>query len=259
MPRIELIPEVYYQPNDPYHWEVDNLPLKNIIRRQNLINLALDNVIVQMTDAIGTQGSVANRLNQSIDADGNLKTTAIDEAMHSIEAHVDTDDFVRMTTEQSAKLDGISDDATNLSLLINSDGSNFVTFDDGIVKFEPSSTITPEVEQPNVIKFHLSFPVESAHRHYYGLTPVPQDLITPDYLNYKVTSVATPYVEGSLRVYINGMRIFEDCEVYVPGVLITDPWTLISFTSDYANGLFALSSAISDDDNIRIDFEISLV
>ena len=48
MPRIELIPEVLYQPQDPYHWEVDNLPLKNILRRQNLINLSVDNILEQI-------------------------------------------------------------------------------------------------------------------------------------------------------------------------------------------------------------------
>lgn len=258
MPRIELIPEVYYQPNDPYHWEIDNLPLRNIVRRQNLINLALDNVIEQMTDAIGTQGSLANRLNQSIDADGNLKATAIDQALHSIEEHQDSLDYVRMTKEQSDKLDLIADEATNFGLLVNSDGSALVAFEAGYVRVEPSTTITPVVEAPNILKFEFGFPANAAHQHFYGLTPLPVS-ITPDYINYKVNSVATPFVEGTLRVYINGIRIFEDAEVYVPGALITDPWTLLSYTPDHANGLFALSAAISDEDIIRVDFEIALV
>ena len=103
MPRIELIPEVLYQPNDPYHWEIDNLPLKNIITRQNLINLALDDVLEEMRDAIGTAGSVANRLNQSIEQDGSLKATAIDATLHNIEDHTDGSAFVRMSSAQSAK------------------------------------------------------------------------------------------------------------------------------------------------------------
>ena len=77
MPRIELIPEVKYNPLDPIHHYYDNLPLENILRRINLINLALDDVILQMRDAIGTQGSLANRLNQSIESDGSLKKQAI--------------------------------------------------------------------------------------------------------------------------------------------------------------------------------------
>ena len=72
MPRIELIPEVLYQPQDPYHWEVDYVPLKNMLRRQNLINLSVDNILEQIRDAIGTQGSLSNRLNQSIEEDGTL-------------------------------------------------------------------------------------------------------------------------------------------------------------------------------------------
>lgn len=233
--------------------------MKNIIRRQNLINLALDNVIEQMTDAIGTQGSLANRLNQSIDADGNLKATSIDEALHSIEEHADTSDYVRMTKEQSDKLDLIADDATSLALLVNSDGSNLIAFDAGYVQLEPSSTVTPRVETPNILKFDFAFPASAAHQHFYGLVPVHVNLVTPDYIHYKVNSVATPFVDGSLRVYINGIRIFEDAEVYVPGALITDPWTLLSFTPDYVNGLFELSAAISDEDIVRVDFEISLV
>lgn len=257
MPRIELIPEVYYQPNDPYHWEIDNLPLKNIVRRQNLINLALDNVIEQMTNAIGTQGSLSNRLNQSIDEDGNLKSDAIDQALHSIEEHQDSVDYVRMSKAQSDKLDLVADEATNFGLLVNADGSNQVAFDAGYVRIEPSATVTPVIESPNILKFNLGFPISAAHQHFYGLIPVAANLITPDYINYKVNSVATPYIEGSLRVYINGVRIFEDAEVYVPGALITDPWTLLSYTPDYQNGLFVLSAAISDEDVIRVDFDIS--
>lgn len=259
MPRIELIDPIYFSPNDPYHWEIDNLPLKNIIQRQNLINLALDNALEQMRDAIGTQGSFANRLNQSINADGSLKTSAIDDALHSIEEHEDTDDFVRMTKLQSDKLDLVANEATNLEVHVSTDGSAFLSFDEGVLNIEPSDTVTPRIEAPNKLKFDLAFPVAAAHRHFYGQTPVHAVAIDPDYMNYKVTSVATPYVDGSLRIYINGVRIFEDDDVYVPGNLVDDPWTLLSFTSDAENGTFALSAAISDDDIIKTDFDASFV
>ena len=145
MPRIELIPEVLYQPQDPYHWEVDNLPLKNILRRQNLINLSVDNILEQIRDAIGTQGSLSNRLNQSIEEDGTLKTTAINNAMHSIEDHEDTEDYVRMTKVQSDKLDLISDEANNLSFQINTDGSSSILFDAGVVEIQSSNSVVPIV------------------------------------------------------------------------------------------------------------------
>ena len=257
MPRIELIPEVYYQPNDPIHWEYDNLPLKNIITRQNLINLSLDDVLEQMRDAIGTQGSVANRLNQSINSDGSLKATAIDDALHSIEEHADGTTYVRMTRAQSDKLDLVTDEATDVVVQVNSDGSAMITFDTGSVIFDVSDSVTPSVTAPNRVKFNLAFPAAAAHQHYYGLTPVHANLVTPDYTNYKVNSGASAFVEGSLRIFVNGIRIFETDEVYVPGSLVDDPWTLLSFTPNYANGTFALSSAITTDDIIRIDFDIS--
>jgi len=257
MPRIELIPEVYYAPNDPYHWEVDNLPLKNIIQRQNLINLALDGALEQMRDAIVTQGSVANRLNQSIEQDGSLKTVAVDDTLHSLEEHADTANYVRMSKSQSDKLDLITDEATDIILQVDKDGSNVVTFDSGTVIFESSDTVIPSVTSPNKVKFDMVFPASAAHRHYFGLVPVHADG-TPDYINYKVTSVSTVYIEGSLRVYINGVRIFESDEVYVPGPLVDDAWTLMSVTPDHANGTFVLSTALSEDDIIRIDFDILL-
>ena len=261
MPRIELIPEVYYAPNDPYHWEYDNLPLKNIIEQQNIINLSLDNVLEEVRASIGTQGSMSNRLDQSINADGSLKTTAIDDALHSIEEHADSDDYVKMTAPQSAKLDLITDEATDVVIHVDpsGDGSNLIQFNSGTVSFQSSSSVTPVVTSPNILKFDLAFPVAAAHRHYCGQTPVPVNLVTPDYINYKVDSVATAYVDESLGVYVNGVRIFEGDDVYVPGALVDDPWTLMSFTSDDTNGTFELSTAIDGDDIIKIDFERSFV
>lgn len=259
MPRIELIDPVLYQSNDPYHWEIDNLPLKNILRRQNLINLALDNVIDLMRDAIGTSGSVANRLNQSIEADGSLKTVAVDDALHSIEEHADTDDYVRMTKDQSDKLDLIADEATSFKIKIFTDDTEYVEFENDQLIIKPSASVETEIVAPNILKFNLGFPIEAAHQHHYGLAPVHVELSDPDYMNYKVDSSSSEYVEGSLRVTINGVRIFEDVDVYVPGVLVDDPWTLMSFTSDYENGLFELSTAISEDDIIRIDYDTLMI
>ena len=261
MPRIELIPEVYYNPQDPYHWEVDNLPLKNIIRRQNLINLSVDNLIGQIRDAIGTQGSVSNRLNQSINPDGTLKIDAVDATMHSIEHHIDTDQFVRMTRDQSDKLDLIAEEATNLSIQIDTDGTNSVLFDGGIIEIQASESVVPFIVAPNVLKFNLGFPIAAAHQHYYGSTPVASDLLDPDFTNYKVDSNSSVFIEDSLRVYVNGVRIFSSIhsQVYVPGSLADDPWTLLYFTPSPTDGTFVISSALSEDDIIRIDYDISFI
>lgn len=258
MPRIELIQPIFYGPDDPIHWEVDNLPLKSILTRQTLINLGLDNVIAQMRDAIGTQNTVANRLNQSINPDGTLKTAAIDQALHTMDDHTDTDNYVRMTLAQSDKLDLIADEATNLGLQIYTDATTFITFNQGVVKFEPSDTVTPSIEAPNIVKFNFAFPTDVAHRHFYGLNPVPSNLVNPDFVNYLVDSVSSVFITGSLRIHINGIRIFSDAEVYVPGSLVSDAWTLISFTENSTQGTFELSSAITDEDVIRVDFDIQL-
>jgi hypothetical protein len=261
MPRIELITVPLYNPTDPYHFEFDNIPLKNILRRQNLINLSLDNVIEQIRDAIGTQGSIANRLNQSINANGSLKKAAVDEALHSIEEHEDTVDYVRMLRSESDKLALVADEATNTSLEIQLDenGVDVVTLDNGPARLVPSNTVTWSVESPNKISANLTFPVEAAHRHYYDQEPVPVDLNEPDYINYKVNTAGTPFVEGTLRVYINGVRLSATTSIYVPGALVNDPWTLMTYTSDFENGLFSLSTAVSEDDVVRIDYDISYI
>lgn len=254
MPRIELISVPLHNPNDPYHFEFDNLPLKALKVRQELINGSLDNLISQMRDAIGTQNTVANRLNQSINPNGSLRSEAINDALHSIESHEDTDDYVRMTKAESDKLSLIADNATNITFLADA-----VELDSGELVFESSTSIEVEVEAPNIIKWNLAFDPSSMHQHFYSLTPVDDNLTTPDYINYKVNSISSAFISGSLRVYINGIRIFSDQEVYVPGSLVDDPWTLLQFTPNASSGTFALSSAISSEDVIRIDFDISFV
>jgi len=257
MPRIELIDVPLFGPSDPIHWNTENMPLRSLMTRQNLINLALDDVIQQMRDAIGTQNTVANRLNQSINANGSLKAQAIDNALHSMDDHTDSTNFVRMTAAQSAKLDLIADEATDLTLQVT-DGSATVVFDAGNVLFQPSDTVSMSVTAPNILKFNLAFPASAAHQHFYGLEPVHSDIVEPDYTNYKVNAIPSPFIEGSLRVYVNGVRIFADDAVYVPGSMVEDAWTLLSLTPDHDAGTFELSAALSDEDIIRIDFDIAL-
>jgi len=161
--------------------------------------------------------------------------------------------------EESEKLATISDEATDIRFQIYTDETSFVEFDEGILNIQPSTTITPSFESPNIVKFNMAFPTEAAHQHFYNLVPVAENLITPDYMNYLVTSIATPFIEDSLRVYVNGVRIYSDVEVYVPGAMVDDAWTLLSFTPDHINGSFELSSALSSEDVIRIDFDTALL
>ncbi len=269
MPRIELISVPLFGPNDAYHWSVDNIPLQNLMRRQQLINLALDDIIEQIRDAVGTQNTVANRLNQSIAADGSLKTEAIDEALHSIAEHADTDEYVRMTKAESDKLELIAEEATDVYLDVQN-GVSTVEFDSGAVKLRDSDTVTLTIEAPNVVKFNMAFAPEAAHKHYYNQKPVHAVAESPDFINYKVNSISSVFIEESLRVYVNGVRInpaasdatdqeIAEAEILVPGALIDDPWTTIYFIPNPDEGTFSLSAEITDQDVIFIDFDISLV
>lgn len=262
MPRIENTPVHLFGPEDPYHWAFDNLPLKNLMRRQNLINMALDDLIEINRNAIGTQGSVANRLNQSLDEDGTLKAEAVDETLHSIESHTDSDTYVRMLKAESDKLALIADEATNLMVEVPVGDDTTYVFEEGIIKFEDSSSVTWDLTDSNKLKAHLAFPAESAHRHFYDQVPVlveEEIVIGGDNYDayFKVNSEATPFIDGSLRIYINGVRLTANNSVYVPGYLVTDAWTLMTFASDAENGIFALSAAIAESDIVTIDYDIS--
>jgi hypothetical protein len=224
------------------------------MRRQNLINMALDNVIAQMNNAVGTQGTISNRLNQSIAQDGSLKKQAMDDAEHSIDAHADSETYVRMQRAESAKLQLVSDGATNLYIQVVTGQQGELTFSDGALRFVPSNTVTFSVDEPNELKFNMVFPEDAAHSHRYGVTAVPADLVHPDWTNYKVST--TPYTGGSLRVYVNGVRLSPDAEIYVPGYMTTDPWTLLSYEEHPDDGTFTLSTPLSEDDVVIADYDI---
>lgn len=282
MPDISLIPEVRYDPLQPYQWIYDNLPLENILLRQELINTAVDINTNILVNSIGTSGTLSNRLNQSLEDNGYLKISAIDIADHNIAFHSDgfrtltpSDislidplnvyqlsnivPFVRMLGAERDKLLLVSDEATSLRLQLYTDISNTVLFDDEIVELVDTDTITWEIEEPNKIKARMAFPSSAAHSHNYNLTPVHANMVTPDYINYRTTSVSTAFVEDSLRVYVNGVRLNEDDLVYVPSAAASPTFSQLRFTGNNSAGTFALSSAITAADVIKIDFDISLV
>ena len=93
------------------------------------------------------------------------------------------------------------------------------------------------------------------------MIPVHSNLSTPDYINYKTTSSPVAFVEGSLRVCVNGIRLSENDEVYVYQASTgpTGSWTLTSFTGDESTGTFALNRALHSSDLITIDFDRSFI
>ena len=282
MPDLSKLPVPKYDPLHPYHWEYDNIPIENLALRDELINGELEQHAKILRDSSGNQGTLDNRLNQFINQDGSLKSSAIDEAAHNIAEHsdgsktVDVSEldyynntldypdvvnpvpFVRMLEAERDKLSRIADEATKITFEVETP-SNVLVIEEGPIALGTSAGIQWDITAPVppstavTLTPVLTIPIDFAHRHYYDLEP-----ITTDYLNFKVTSVNTPYIEGSLRVYINGIKITTDYQVYVPGNLITDDWSLQSFTPDHAAGTFELYAAITSDDIIRIDFDIAL-
>ncbi len=259
MPDIDLIPIPSYQPLQPYYWTYDNLPLEAINQREQIINNAVDTNSEILRASIGSAGSLNVRLDQSLLPNGDLRTDKINQALHNIGAHEDGQydgvDYVRMTLSEREKLALIASEAKNITLQVDLI-SEVVFFSDGPVIFENSSTISFTVAQPNRISADVTVGLQNAHRHFYGIAPQ-STALTPDYINY-ITGLNVSYTQGSLRVYINGTRIYSDTEVYYAPAIPTRSWTVNKFT-ETTNGLgFYLSYAIKSDDIIRIDFDLPL-
>ena len=282
MPDLSKVPTPEYSPLQPYHWEYDNMPIKTLALRDELINAELENNSKILRLGAGTQGNMSNRIDQSIDQDGNLKSSSVDESMHSIGSHSDGSlsvgdaeldyinmtlgynsvanpvSFVRMLDAERSKLAMIADEATSISFEVYT-ASNIVSFNEGSLSFQPSDTIAWDItapaspSAPYVIKPVLGISSTFAHGHYYGVEP-----ITSDYKNYTVTMMSTPYMENSLRVHINGMRIDKTSSIYAPGSNPGVDWTLNSYSEDFENGAFSLENEITPSDTIRIDFDVSL-
>jgi len=260
MPDISIIAVPSYQPLQPYYYQVDNLPIEALIQRDEIINSAVDANTAILESAIGTAGTLAARLDQSLEPNGNLKTIKIDEALHNIGAHTDGSydgyDYVRMLLSEREKLALIADEATNFSLQVDQI-SQVVLFNDGPVVLKNSSTINFNVSEPNIISAEVSVGLQNAHRHFYGVEPQSANL-SPDYMNY-ITGLNVPYEIGSLRVYINGVRIYSDGSlVYVPTPLATSSYQPNGYTENDSRTGFTLDNIITSNDIIRIDFDLPL-
>lgn len=282
MPDLSKVPTPEYNPLHPYHWEYDNIPIKTLALRDELINAELENNSKILRLGAGTQGNISNRINQSIDQDGNLKSSSVDESMHSVASHSDGSlsvgeaeldhikmvlgyesvvnpvSFVRMLDAERSKLSMVADEATNINFEVYT-ASNIVSISEGSISFQPSDTIAWDITAPTspsapyVIKPMLGISSTFAHGHYYGVEP-----ITSDYKNYTVTMMGTPYMDGSLRVYVNGTRIDKTSSIYTPGSNPGMDWTLNSYSEDFENGSFSLENEVSPSDTVRIDFDVSL-
>jgi len=291
VPDLTKMPVPLYAADQPYHWEYDNLPLKALADRDVAINNAVDSQSQIIQNAAGNQINLAERLNQSLEDNGDLMTMAVDNAMHSIAMHEDGSStlsmsqidifqsnygyvlsnpvpFVKMLEAERNKLSMVADQATSFALEVyipspssislipsNICISNVCLFDNTVVQLQPSDHIGWEVQSPNILKPVLNLNIESFHRHYYDIEP-----ITSDYINFNVTNVNTPFMEGSLRVYINGARLSSEYDISYPPHLDAESstWSTNKFTPDHVMGTFQLENPITANDIIRIDFDIIL-
>jgi hypothetical protein len=260
MPDISIINVPSYQPLQPYYYQVDNLPIDALVQRDEIINSAVDANTTILNSAIGSAGTLAARLDQSLEPSGNLKTSKVNESLHNVGYHTDGNydgiDYVRMTLSEREKLALIADEAKNVSIQVDQI-SQTILFDAGPIVFRNSSTISFTVVPPNIILAEVSVGLQNAHRHFYGVEP-PSATLTPDYISY-ITGLNVPYEVGSLRVYINGTRIYSDGSlIYVPTPTATSSYKQNGFTENEARTGFSLDNTITSSDIIRIDFDLPL-
>lgn len=276
-----------YQPNDPYHHDFDNKPIKSLVERDNIIIGALNALRNIVIASGGNLGDLATRLNQSIDPNGNLKPSSVDEANHNIANHIDgrrqisqqeidyfnslgysvndNPKFVRILEEERAKLALVSEEANKLNISITPDGSPKHLIDNGEVNFQSSDTIGVSVDNNNVVKFNSKFPVSVAHQHYYQVEP-----FTTNRIDYSINGISS-FKQGSLRVYVNGCRIEQcssDCEdknfSYYPsftlsGNSVVVQWNKIYYEERHDSADFSFSSSVDTNDRVLVDYDVVLI
>jgi hypothetical protein len=195
--------------------------------------------------------------------------------MHNIGKHLDGShdgvDYVRMKKSERDKLELVQSEANKLYLmvedsisdpeLVNINATGNYTLETGVVKLKSSDTIFFDFEAPTTeqigqniagtIKAHCLFPPVTAHRHYYGVSPVMENI----YKEFKTTILNSKFIEGSLRVYVNGIRLNSESSISVPNFDNSALYDLYVESEDASSGTFALSNSITSSDNIFIDFD----
>lgn len=291
MPDLTKLPVPQHQANQPYHWTYDNLPLKALADRDEVINNAVDSQAQIINAAAGNQGNFAIRLSQSLEEDGDLKSSAVDQALHSIAEHVEGSrivsaseleyyvstlgyssltnpvSFVRMLSSERDKLSLIPSNATDVALEFCEDENceSPAVFSSGKVRFLSSEFISWDLSF-NTVRPVLNTSLQLAHQHLYNIEPTLVDASINKY-DASGSGAFVPYMVGSLRVYINGVRLNSDYEVFYPKNPSDTSWesgnSLVKggknkYTADPADGSFTLLNAISEDDIIRVDFDRAL-
>jgi len=270
MPNINSIPQVLYEPNQPYHYHYDNLPLRNILTRIGLVNIQVDTNSDMIRGLAGSAGTPGARIGTALNENGSLKTAAVNSSLHGIGHHGDGQgpdgiEYVRMKLDERAKLELVERAANNLVIQVDDQSLSLgesVTIDSGTIRLKNSSSILFEFEPPNIVRVHSALPSDTARRHNYSIAPVlngnsSSSSSSSGPSQYKTTSLSTPYMEGTLRVYVNGVRIYgmASVNVKVPNHAYSSFLDTYIVSESAADGLFTLNRTLSIMDVIRIDFD----
>ena len=280
MPDISSISIPRYKASDPYYYAYDNKPLDAIEQIISLINTQTD-LNTQAILESGGSYTLSQRLNISLYDNGDLKQSAINNALHNIGHHTDGTytvssseltayqsnypsvanpvPFVRMLQAERDRLETVDDNANHLEIDVeDNNSSTTVTYSTGTITLKPSSTVVWNVGgiYPNQeISAEVTTSLTNSHEHYENTVPLSYSL-TPDYKTYLVNGPA--FMTGSLKIYINGVRIFPSPNsTYAPSSDPSLPWGLNSYTEDGNTG-FTLTNAITQDDIIIVDFTVAL-
>ena len=266
MPQLLNVP--LYQPMQPYYYDVDNMPILALMQNDTIINAQTDYNSKLLNDAIGSAGSLAARLNTSMDDMGNLTQAAVDATYHHLADHSDVngaplsaptnDYFVMMLDSERSRLANMSDYSTAFSLTVTpgtvSSPGIAVNFNN-LLNLIPSSSINWLITQSggqNYIAAESTFG-GAYHQHIYGETPT-----TVNYTNYTVLSGS--YSSGTLRVYINGVRVnLGSPGAYVPSHASSPTWGINYFSETNSSlGTFQLYVSITSSDVIRVDYDMPI-
>ncbi len=243
MPEISTTPVDLFTSNDPYHYHVDNRPLEGLEDRVYIVNAQVDVHDEVLTSAMGTTGTLANRINTSLNSDGTIKTSAIDNALHNIASHVDADGFVRMTDAERAKLNLIEAGATNLNIAVETLSTPLLWPEVGnTISMRNSDTISWRYISTGV---YADSVLGSTNQviHRYDQDPI-FDSTGVNLINY---TVPEEFKSGTLRVFVNGKRITDSVDLLIDGYYYEEV--------DSSLGTFQLKNTIIEPNVIRIDYD----
>lgn len=241
MPNIDLIPIRYPSGDEPYNYVIDRQPLQDLATQISLVNDAVDINTTILQGAIGDAGDLANRLAQSLNPDGSLVPAAVDQSLHRISEHTDDGAYVRMQLTERQKLGLVDDNATNLSIQVSTTSGDVLWPQSSVILYvKPSSTITWRKDGSGNLCADTVAPLNNSPARQYDITP-----ITIDNINFTTTSIPTAYQSGSLRVFINGIRMSRSATI--DGYYYTEV--------SPSGGTFSLNVALAAGSVIRIDFD----